>query len=620
MSGDYVQVGKNLDFQNLQNFVDEYLMKTEPNNYIDLAVKNIKVTKDSSNNKIIIEEQPKRPREEETPITKKLNTELNLNSFKISISDFEGNTEDLVFGNYKDEALEVICTDLNKIIVDDTNQNSFTHINIITDYLINYNNTGTEFTIFPLKLGESYIDDTDTEDIKINKIKVINHIITILRFFVKKHTEYNKLTPTDLKNKLFIYKLTTNYQTSYIPGKISGGTDKKQVGMQTEGAHMDSCELGNDNYVDDEYCELSSILYINVKNNKSPNPNYYASAAFFYGPEIPMPVRADYMDEMGIRDTVTYKHTYLQSFQEEYKRLFVSAPMTSTGWAIWKNKPKRNIKNMTGNRFGLKRDYGFNIKPVPTINKYTYFSKDGEEFIYHASPFRAYSNKENKRFQTRDICNWAPSGDMCRDLDLQRLNFTVRRSNFNLFRFFRDLFDYSNEKKIYIIALSVIKNLKSLLGMYSDEKKDLFQTKYFQNQNIFTEDNKNTLNNIEKNIEILLDIRSKYVSCEIGSNRIQTASNYFYNIFKNGNVLFYNYKEFAPHHDVDFKPKSNYEDSISLLDDYITKLIDILNPSKIEHFIDWYGPNKQRVEKSVSEEPYRQLEYAQKYLKLKNLI
>jgi hypothetical protein len=54
MSDDYVQVGKDLEFSHLENFVDEYLMKTEPNNYIDLSVKNITVTKDSSNNKIII--------------------------------------------------------------------------------------------------------------------------------------------------------------------------------------------------------------------------------------------------------------------------------------------------------------------------------------------------------------------------------------------------------------------------------------------------------------------------------------------------------------------------------------------------------------------------------------
>ena len=48
-----------------------------------------------------------------------------------------------------------------------------------------------------------------------------------------------------------------------------------------------------------------------------------------------MPIDAELEDHLNI----TKRDSVLQKFQQNYKRLFVSAPMASSGWAIWKNQP-----------------------------------------------------------------------------------------------------------------------------------------------------------------------------------------------------------------------------------------------------------------------------------------
>ena len=619
-SSNPVIIGRDLEFTDLENFVNEYLLKTEPNNYIDSTTpsKNLNITHDPSNNKITIIEKPTRPVYDNNLITKQLNTTLNLNNFEISISNINSpndNKEVLVYGNYKETGLTKACEIINDIIINDTNINYELHSNLYMDYIISYDNNGTQFEIFPLSI-KNYIKDDDTTEIINNKINVLINIKIILTFFINKHNEYIGLKPIDLKNKMFIYKLTSPYTSSYpssIQFKKWGLDAERQIGMQTEGAHMDSCEIGNDNYVDDEYCELSSIIYTNVKNQSSTKHNYYSSAAFFYAPEIPMPVRAETMKEMGIHGSI------LQNFQNEYKRLFVSAPMTSTGWAIWKNKPKRNVKNIKGNRFNIENKLGFN--KMPDSNKYTHFSADNNEFVYHVSPFKAYANKVNVINQSEEICNWAPSDKFCSKSETERLNFTVRRANYNLFRFFRDLFEYDNPT-IHKNAYSVIRGLKALLNIYENtESKDC--------QNLI--DNKTELpifNRIYNNMIILLQIYENnnqtpdIVSLEDKNKKKYTAQ-ILYHHYKNNNIVVLSNDVF------ELKNKYSIQNSIIMLDQYLNSLLTIITNNKIDALIKWYGANIPQVDASLKNEIYRTLiggkykmkylKYKQKYLELKKM-
>jgi hypothetical protein len=611
-----VVIGEDLKFLDLKHFVDNYLMKTEPNNYIDKSKPNLVIKHDASNNKITITEKPTRPTTEYA-ITKQLNTTLDLNNFEISISnlnDPNSNKEVLVFGNYKDTSIEKTCKTINDILVSDINTEAESHSNLIMDYLISYNNKGTEFDIFPLSLYK-YIGSNDTLELKNNKKIVIDNIKNLLKFFIEKHNKYLKLETDNLKNMMFIYKLTSPYTSTYplniMMSKLGEPIEKKIIGMQAEGAHLDSCNLGDDNFVDDEYCELSSIIYTNVKNtttvgnditDKIPKQNYYASAAFFYAPEIPMPVRAELTSEMGIRGS-----GILQQFQQEYKRLFVSAPMTSTGWAIWKNKPKRNIKNDSGNRFKLTRPNGFNKKSEPQTKKYTHFSAEGEEFVFHASPFNAYSNTTDLQFQKDKICNWAPS-DGCKS-NIERLNFTVRRANYNLFRFFRDLFDYNNSA-VNVIAKNVIEFLRGIMTIYRDINSEDCQ-QFVSDQPKLT-----ILNNIYNNISELLNIYESMATMidKKKKENIKNVAFMLYHLFKT--------KE---------KKLMTSENSILMLDNYLGVLYEHINDEKkMKDVLEKYTPELQKAEDAASRELYRTqnggnykekyLKYKQKYLELKKSI
>lgn len=608
VSLDKVIIGPDLDIRDLSHFVNEYLMKTEPNNYNQSTrATNITVTNDTVNNRILITEQPRRTRVNEPPINKQLNTTLNLNNFELSISDIGNptvNNEVLAFGNYKDPELENICNNINEIIINDTEIDTNAHENLVMDYIISYDNTGTKFDIFPLSRVQ-YINSS-SDRFKDRKKTAVDNIKSMLTFFINKHTDYLRTTPELLKNKLFLYKLTSPYQASYILRKmfatLGESVDRQGIGMQTEGAHMDSCNLGDDEYVDDEYCEISSIIYTNVRNNSAPKINYYASAAFFYAPEFPMPVQAEKMEHMGL----SKRDSFIQKFQEEYKRLFVSAPMTSTGWAIWKNKPKRNIKNITGNRFNLHRADCFNIPPIYDKKKHTHFSAINDEFVYHASPYKALQNYTDLKSQRNEICNWAPSSSCSNEIE--RFNFTIRRANYNLFRFFRDIFEYDNDR-VFSIAYSVINSLSSLFNIYNDINSEDCK-KLVGDINKLT-----TLNSIRNLMNQILKLTENKHLPRPDTNLLEKrkfASKTFYEIFKTNETKY-----------------TSSVDSITMLNNYLNQLyIGISSEKNIDKFYNKYGVDI--LTKPIPLEQYRTqiggdyklkyLKYKQKYLELKKSI
>jgi len=367
-----VVYGDLLKIDDLKNFVDDYLMKTEPNNFIKKD--NTQITKIELENSIKIEEVLKRP-VEEPAINKKIITTLELDNFEISISSITDatKTEKLVYGKYHDNDFKEICEKIDEIFnflyqkeSDETTDSNYVNYceNVPVDYLICYDKDGYLYKIFPLG-KDLFIKDKEKQQIIIKKMELVNNIIKLITKFLEKHNIYLNLNPVDLKNKIYVYKLTSPYQT----GKP---IDKQSVGMQTEGVHMDECNIA-DSYVDDQHCELSSIIYTSVSNNKSPVKNYYSSAGFFFASEFPMPGS----DSHSIKGP----KTFLPQFQEIYQRLFISTPMTSSGWAIWKNKPKRYIPNENNNRFNISRENGFNVKKDLIQNKYTHFSKEDDEFI-----------------------------------------------------------------------------------------------------------------------------------------------------------------------------------------------------------------------------------------------
>ena len=333
-----------MDFEKLQNFVNEYLVKTEPNLYWKNIEGQTIVTKtvDDTSEKIILKN--------------KINDEkefignLGLNKFNITINK-PGDSIILAEGEYEssDEIFKNACIDLDRIMNEnieidevydmelDKNIQSrkYKYFNFPTEFLVSVNNNGNGYHIYPLWTGGADLTNLDE-----NMKNIIDKLKIIINFFAEKHMIFSGLSFNDQKNFIYVYKITSPY--------TQGATSLSSKGMQTEYAHMDTCQIGNDQLIKQNYCEISSIVYLDVKNNCSPLQDYYASAAFFYGPEIPLPIEGHNdlsIDLTGVDSNPDYHRDLLQKFQANYKRLFVSVPMKNSGWAIWANSPKRTIKN-----------------------------------------------------------------------------------------------------------------------------------------------------------------------------------------------------------------------------------------------------------------------------------
>jgi hypothetical protein len=425
-----------LTIENLSDFYNEYLLKSEPNTKPYNGNKNITCTQKDNNYEIIetiVRPLNDKPNDEDD---KQIITNLTLTKFETSIHNLSNKIKTkLIMGEYEalDGELKSICEAFHSTALSLLKKDEYILYSMNTDFLIIFNNKGELSRIegFKNKDGCKEIDDLT---------------IKIFEKFVSYHNIFLELNKENLKNKIYIYKLTSPYIT---------GKEQIYKGMQTEHTHMDQCNIGESNYEDDRYCELSSIIYTHINNENKiiRNKHYYASASFFYAPEVGLPINGETEN-----DKLQGKNSNIHKFQKEYNRFFLSAPMTSSGWAIWKNRPKRYFKNEKGNRFNKKEKEGYNIKPIvlgSTIY-YKFFSEKNDEYVMHASPFKSIEEDGS------EICNWAPTADC--DAKIKRGNMTIRRSNYNFFRVIKDMF-YENDSLRKVIATGTIKGLKSATSL-----------------------------------------------------------------------------------------------------------------------------------------------------------
>jgi hypothetical protein len=373
--------------------------------------------------------------------------------------------------------------------------------------------------------------------------------------------QYLNLKVDDLRNKIYIYKITTPYSNGIPKVKTI------DIGMQAEGGHLDECVIGTQ-FIDGLNCELSSIIYTNVFNEKSPVKNYYASAAFFYAPEFPMPVPFS-------NRLLDPKDKNLLKFQQKYKRLFVSAPMTSSGWAIWKNQPKRYKKNLAGNRFNKYSNSDiFNISK--TSSNYTHFSEDNNEFIWHLSPFKTLI----------DPNLWAPSSV---ENSIKRSNFTVRRTNYNLFRYLRDLFD--DNSVFQDLARKTINDFERYLRIYY---KDLNDTE--------TDRDIILLNKLYLKLSNLIKISdSNQTNSKLENTKV-------------ARILYYNFKNNTG--------KFLISNSLEMLYNFIEALEDTLsNEEKRKKVLKKYTLSDDLISPKEEYRNYlKYLKYKRKYIELKNKL
>jgi hypothetical protein len=250
--------------------------------------------------------------------------------------------------------------------------------------------------------------------------------------------------------------------------------------------------------------------------------------------------------------------------------------MTSSGWAIWKNQPKRYKKNLTGNRFNKDSNSGiFNISK--TSPNYTHFSEDNNEFIWHLSPFKTLI----------DPNLWAPSSaENC----IKRSNFTIRRTNYNLFRYLRDLFDDNSVLKDF--ARNTINDFERYLRIYY---KDLNDTE--------TDRDIILLNKLYLKLSNLIRISD---SSQTNSKLENT---------KVARILYYNFKN---------KPgKFQISNSLEMLYNFIEALEDTLsNEVKRKIVLEKYTLGEDQITPNEEYRNYlkKYLKYKQKYIELKNKL
>ena len=268
-----------MNFENLQNFVNNYLEKTEPNVFW---------SKEASHPQIIKTENSGRS---EINLTNVINDKnfigrLSLNDFDIKINK-PGVSVKLAEGEYvaTDEDFNATVKGLHQYLERNADEDGvYRYGNFVTEFLVCVNNKGDDYIISPLYLSK--INKQVGSENYINP-EILTFLKNIVKFFAEKHRNFLNMTFEQQRNFVYLYKLTSPYtqQSKFATS----------AGMQTESAHMDSCnsQATDTQLIGDFYCELSSIVYTDINNECSTPEHYYASAAFFYGPEIPMPVAGD---------------------------------------------------------------------------------------------------------------------------------------------------------------------------------------------------------------------------------------------------------------------------------------------------------------------------------------
>ena len=193
-----------MDFKNLQNFVNEYLVKTEPNIYWKSIVGQTYVNK--------IEDAAKG----EITLTNNIGDKsfigrLGLNDFDLKLNK-SGESLTLAEGEYEasDETFKNACRELDEIMnanveIDevydmDLDRNitsqKYKYFNFPVEFLVSVNNNGKAYDIYPLYATEIILDETMKY--------IINRLKIIINFFANKHMYFSGLNFDDQKI-IYIY-------------------------------------------------------------------------------------------------------------------------------------------------------------------------------------------------------------------------------------------------------------------------------------------------------------------------------------------------------------------------------------------------------------------------------
>jgi len=440
-----------MDKINLKNFWDSYLSKTEINS---LALQNTNITGPFfDNNKMIISQSYP----EQNKIYK-ATVNNNNKSIEMKIHDTITHKDDIVVRG------EMVNTKLKPYLDEINNDETYSMrgepiiVTIINEETLEYN--------FYRRSIDEHNDAT----------------VQILKFLINKELCFmkNDLDKVIKKNDIYFIQLTEN-------------TGRDAVSMPTDYPHLDLCAKDKYKTNLNKFCGVSSILYTNVTDKETKLPRIYPSASFFYGPEIPMqtedfrllekklettpydiltpggevtnfwmafldknldiPVELmeplnkeqfndkikEYLKENSDKPELSIKliknmlgENMLSLFQNKMKRIFVSAPMMTSGWAVWKNEPSRlrkiNWENIGERiRLGEETNETFDDKYILKIrgdapNYYTHanVSKDS---VWHISPHKALHNLTDLYTQP-----------------CIRKFVTLRLSNFNIYAGIRFIF------------------------------------------------------------------------------------------------------------------------------------------------------------------------------------
>ncbi len=325
----------------------------------------------------------------------------------------------------------------------------------------------------------------------------------------------------------------------------------------------------------------------------------------------------EYLDDPAkdkdVKDIITammQTENMLSIFQTKMKRIFVSAPMMTSGWAVWKNEPSR-MKKIDWEKVkgqierGEETNETFDDKYILKIreddpNYYTH-SNESKDSVWHISPHTALYNPSDKYTQP-----------------CVRKFVTLRLSNFNIYAGVRFIF-ISKENisrnnpgkeadiidKIYKDI--VISNLQILSYYYMSIKSSFLDLS--DEINALYEQLTRLLENIDlSNIDISKTESASYFKDTVtkieSMTNVQCKINNIYKKFNNENI-------------VKDKHRNEYASGLQMLIAYLEEINENLTSSGETCIIEVDDLSDKKLEDYYFKQKY--LKYKTKYLNLLKL-
>jgi hypothetical protein len=714
---------------NLNDFVDNYLLKTYVNKFTLLNKSNpVDINKNRNHTDIIISQNCGDGKK----IVGKLNSENKTINIKICDSSNEDqedqNCKNVVEGKMEEDTIQSQLE-----IINANKKDYYNYLLANQDKIILITETPIDDNIrYEYMTGRLNIQDHQNLELFDEYDYVIKFLISKMLIFSK-----NNLRKNIKKNDIYFISLTIN---------ISSINRAKT--MVTEYGHMDTCDSGYASFTEPEinkFCNMSSILYTNIKN-ENDEQKIYPSAMFFYAPEIPFPIHHEekqfsqqeieeynyisyyeafkkfiwsshrdddklkiindifiekyYDDDMSyfyiylieltqfLNETIpkeiitlltkkndkiflmpaeteeqlligffacifsdnsnvekikndkhnNYSTIYnlvnniednlLTSFQREKKRFFFSAPMKTSGWAMWKNEASEIQKfNYSSEKYPnkfynkVKQIIDQSYSNIEMIPYYNYISKS-TDFVWHTSPFG-----------TQELNNYTTEKNIQRDF------ITTRFSNFNIYSCIRFILlpietlpnNIENRDTIHLDIVN--KNIRLLIVYYKSIQKILtHQSEYsISCQYILFQSLKITNTMIERFLTKIYDnLGTLPLPISISINDSSATNEYIQNIpsiYNNLNEKFKNiqnftnnvYKTFDKDEIVNGCQRDSYSNSFDMLNAFLEEICNRFDHPNDEVIL-LCDEDQQNNDKKIANYYQKYLKYKEKYLALKKKI